>query len=268
MIPILHEESQFLVVNKPAGLLTQAVQGVESLQSRLVDQLRTRDKHQGNPFIGVPHRLDRPTSGVVLIAKNQRVLSRFGSQFHNRLVQKFYLAWVEGIWDSPFDLWRDFLRKIDGQPQAEIVSEGTSGGRLAEMEVRTIINEQSQSLLVVRILTGRMHQIRLQLASRGLPVVGDVQYGSRYRFVPSGDGQEFQLGGSENGSPPDRLSPQALHALRLEFRHPKSAILMGLSAPLPAHWQLANPAIKLAAERLYQQSLIASRKPLTLASFE
>jgi 23S rRNA pseudouridine1911/1915/1917 synthase len=268
MIPILHEEPQFLVVNKPAGLLTQAVPGVDSLQTKLVEQLRVRDQHTGNPFVGVPHRLDRATSGVVLIARNQRVLSRFGAQFQNRLVQKFYLAWVEGRWEGRFDVWRDFLRKIDGQPQAEIVSEGTEGGLLAEMEVRSIVSDHRQSLLAVRIMTGRMHQIRLQLASRGLPIVGDLLYGSRRCFALTSDASRFQLVDAGASCLPSREAPQALHALRLEFRHPKSAVLMGMSAPPPEYWSLADQTISSAVQRLYQLSCQTKQDSMTLQCFQ
>lgn len=267
MIPVIYEERHFLLVNKPAGLLTQAVPGVDSLQTRLVEQLRVRDQHSGNPFVGIPHRLDRATSGVVLIARNQRALSRFGAQFQNRIVQKFYIAWVEGAWEGKAAVCRDFLRKVDDQPRVEVVPEGTEGGRLAEMEVKSILSGSNQSLLVVQLMTGRMHQIRVQLASRGLPIVGDIQYGSGYRFAPADSPEGFQLIASNQTQPVPRESPLGLHALRLEFRHPKSVVLMGGSAPPPRYWQLADPDIALAAQRLYKLSSQFGKSSMNLSTF-
>lgn len=228
-----------MLVSKPAGLLTQAVEGIESLQTRLTEQLKARDSHPGQPFIGLPHRLDRGTSGVVLIARNQRALKRFGDQFHHRLVQKFYLAWIEGELSAGEKLWSDYVRKVDDQPLAEIVSMETPGAKLAQMQVQPIAIYQGQSLALIRLLTGRMHQIRLQFSSRGLPVVGDELYGSTLRL---GDQEDV------------RLRPQGLHALRLEFRHPQTAVAMSATAALPEYWH-KNEVILGAAQTLAQQSL-------------
>lgn len=227
-----------MLVNKPAGLLTQAVDGIDSLQTLLAAQLKIRDQHPGQPFIGLPHRLDRATSGVVLIAKNQRSLGRFGDQFHHRLVQKFYLAWVEGELDDAECQWSDYVRKVDDQPLAEIVSAETPGGKLAEMQVQRIASHAGQSLALVKLLTGRMHQIRIQFASRGLPVVGDEQYGSTIRLSDAED---------------IRRRPQGLHALRLEFRHPQTAVATSATAPIPEYWQ-KNLGIFAACEKLASQS--------------
>jgi 23S rRNA pseudouridine1911/1915/1917 synthase len=267
MIPILYEESHFLLVNKPAGLLTQAVPGVDSLQTTLVEQLKIRDQHAGKPFVGMPHRLDRATSGVLLIARNQRALSRFGSQFQNRLVQKFYVAWVEGRWDFPKAPWKDYIRKIDGQALAEIVPEGTEGGRLAEMEVRSIASDEGHHLLLVRLMTGRMHQIRLQLASRGLPIIGDRQYGSRYQFVPE-KSNEFRLGIDKESTEVCREAPHGLHALRLEFRHPKTAIFMAESAPFPDYWESASQPLRSAMKAIHWLSCQNHQQPWCLDSLQ
>ncbi|RMF41898.1 MAG: RNA pseudouridine synthase, partial [Planctomycetota bacterium] len=88
MIPILMEEPHFLVVDKPAGWLCQAPAGVPSLQRELVSQLKIRDEHPGQPFIGLPHRLDRSTTGTLLIAPNHRALKRFNAQFQSRKIGK------------------------------------------------------------------------------------------------------------------------------------------------------------------------------------
>jgi 23S rRNA pseudouridine1911/1915/1917 synthase len=195
-----------MVVNKPAGLLTQAVEGIQSLHNQLVEQLKQRDQHPGQPFIGLPHRLDRGTSGVVLIAKNQRALRRFGDQFHHRLIQKYYLAWVHGELPPGNALWSDYVRKIEDQPQAEIVEETTPAAKLAQMEIQPVVLAQGQSLVLVRLLTG------------------DELYGSSQALSDSED---------------IRLRPLGLHALRLEFRHPQSAVPLAVNAPVPDYWNVS-----------------------------
>lgn len=223
MISILYEESHFLVASKPAGILTQAVPGIDSMQVRLVEQLRVRDQHAGRPFVGLPHRLDRGTSGAILIARNQRALKRFCAQFQHRSVQKFYVAWVHGKIDQNFQFCRDFLRKIDNQAQAEIVTADTPGAKLAELQVRSICCLESHSLVLIQLFTGRMHQIRIQLGSRGFPIIGDSLYGSSTKIA------------SEN---------HALHALRLEFRHPTTAKQLAVTAPFPEEWSQAPSEIQ------------------------
>lgn len=237
LIPIIYEEPHFLLVNKPAGLLTQAVAGIDSLQTLLTQQIKQRDSHSGTPFIGLPHRLDRGTSGVILIARNQRALGRFGDQFHHRLVQKFYLAWIEGELPT-VDKWSDWIRKVPDQPRAEIVTESDSEAKLAEMLVQPICQSEGQGLVLVKLLTGRMHQIRLQFASRGMPVVGDSLYGAETLLSEDAD---------------ERLRPHGLHSLRLEFRHPQSALQLSATAPVPEYWKV-NGTLFDAVERLTEMS--------------
>ena len=222
LIPIVIEEPQFLVVNKPAGLLTQAVPGIESLSTKLAAQLKERDNHPGNPFVGLPHRLDRGTSGVVVIAKNQRALRRLGDQFHHRLVQKFYLAWVEGQLEQTTANWSDYLRKVPDEPRAELVAADCPEAKLAELRVLRLAVAGEQSLALVQLLTGRMHQIRLQFASRVHCVIGDQLYGSSVAL---------------SDHPDSRLHPLGLHAFRIEFRHPQTARPIAASAFLPEYWQ-------------------------------
>jgi RluA family pseudouridine synthase len=221
LLSILHEEPQFLLVNKPAGLLTQAVAGVPSLQSELAQQLKVRDNHPGNPFVGLPHRLDRATSGLLLVARNQRALKRLGDQFHHRLVQKYYLACVEG--DFPFEPqpMNDYIRKVDQQPMAELVPSEADGGKQASLIARAVVRQDNQSLVLTQLLTGRMHQIRLQFSSRGFPVIGDELYGSVRMLANPID---------------PRQRPHALHALRLEFRHPQTARPLAFTATPPDTW--------------------------------
>lgn len=242
MIPILYEEPHFLLVNKPAGLLTQAVVDVDCLQKQLVQQIKLRDGHSGQPFIGLPHRLDRGTSGVLLVAKNQRALRRFGDQFHHRLVQKYYVAWFSGDLPGGVQHWQDWIRKVDQEARAEVVTSETPGARLAEMRIRKLAASEKGCLALIQILTGRMHQIRLQLASRNRSLIGDVLYGSQTSLVHTSPESD------------SRQAPLALHALRLEYRHPQSAIQLTASAPLPEYFSETCRVISKACRDIYRFS--------------
>lgn len=227
MIPILSEHPHYLLVAKPAGLFTQAAAGVPSLVEELTEQLRERDQHPGKPFLGLPHRMDRGTSGILLLARNQRALKRLNQQFQARSVVKLYLALVSGHIATPTGTYSDFLRKIEDQPKAEICNEEDQGGREARLHFRTLATSGHSTLVLVQLLTGRMHQIRLQFASRGHSVLGDSLYLDASRSA-------------ERTSPEDRFG---LHALRLEFRHPQTAQPVVGTASLPPHWEALCPEL-------------------------
>ncbi len=233
MLEILLEEPHFLVVNKPAGLFSQSPPGIENVQDALTEQLAKRDEHPGRPFIGLPHRLDRGTSGAMLIARNQRALKRFGEQFHSRKVAKHYLAVVEGEMSGPAQRLADHMRKIPEKPLAEIVDAQHPEAKLAELIAEPLASADGLTLVRVELLTGRMHQIRLQFASRGFPVFGDWSYGSQHTFGP--------------------LDPEgwrqcfALHCEHLGFRHPQTALAMDVYAPVPDSWQSFPLALTNAA---------------------
>ena len=224
-IRILHEEPHFMVIDKPVGLFTQAAPGIESVHTRLTSQLKVRDQHTGTPFIGLPHRLDRGTSGVLLIAKNQRALSRFGDQFHSRKIGKYYFAAVVGELQAEPVEWSDYIRKVTDQPIAEICDESAEGAKLAQLTARSLATAGGVSLLLIKLHTGRMHQIRIQAASRGLKILGDTTYGGPDFF----DIDDDLEGDAE-------LASMALHALRLEIRHPQTAKQMAFTAAPPPSW--------------------------------
>lgn len=235
MIEILVDDPWFLVINKPVDLLTQAISGIPNVQSRLVEQLAPT--MPSTPFIGIPHRLDRMTSGVVVVARNQRSLSRLCAQFASRKVTKDYLAWVQGDIESEGKCI-DWMRKVPDVARAELVSQDVEGAREARLSYRKLamIPEQPSnpftvssrqpsgpiSLVCIRLETGRMHQIRLQFSSRGHPILGDRQYGSSHSW---GD-----------PSRATREPPIALHAARLQFFHPKSGEKMTVHAPPPEEY--------------------------------
>jgi 23S rRNA pseudouridine1911/1915/1917 synthase len=231
-IPVLLNDSFFAVIDKPAGLFSQAAQGIESVETVLREQWKSPDSPTV-PFVGLPHRLDRGTSGAMLIARNQRALQRLGEQFHSRKVHKRYLAAVRGVPNEASGTWLDFVRKIPDRPVAEITTADIEGAKNAELDYRCLASSGGISLLDIELKTGRMHQIRIQAASRGLVVIGDWCYGDQQQW-----GKVNELG--------ERCS-LALHAAVIQFRHPQNAKSVQVSAPLPELWETELPADIIAA---------------------
>lgn len=235
---IVFEHPWFLVVNKPTDLLTQAVEGIPSVQTTLVSQLISNQPTGPTPFIGIPHRLDRVTTGVMVVARNQRALRRLSEQFAARRVRKKYHAIVETT-DEIRTLecgerqlrWVDYLRKIPDESRGEICDSSVDGAREAVLSFRRLGNQhlcnrtEGFSLVEIELETGRMHQIRLQFASRGAPVVGDSLYGSHVHWIEG----EF------------RQPPIALHARSLEFFHPQTAEKLFFEADYPEFWPTSGP---------------------------
>ena len=220
---ILLEDNHCLAVVKPAGLLTQGVPaGIPTLEATVKAYLREKYSKPGNVYLGIPHRLDRPVSGVVLFARNSKAAGRLAEQFQTRQVKKIYWALVEGIVETVDGIWEDWLRKLPEQARAEIVLENGPDARLARSRYRRLLNGPDWSLLEIEPETGRMHQIRLQCASRGWPILGDALYGSTRAFGPPAE------------LPRDRII--ALHSRSLSFLHPLSYQPVTLTAPLPETW--------------------------------
>lgn len=222
-VDIIFEEGPCFVLNKPPGLLTQAPPGIDSLEFRFKALLRRRlDRQEGKIYLGLPHRLDRPVSGAILFARHVRAARRLSEQFEARTVRKVYWALIEGDPPESSGTWRDFLRKIPGQAQAEQVDPAHPDAREAVLHYNRLGSTPLGSWLEIELETGRMHQIRIQAAARGLPIVGDALYGARQSFgEPHAD---------------DRLRAIALHGRRLEFRHPMHHEPRQVEAPLPRAW--------------------------------
>jgi 23S rRNA pseudouridine1911/1915/1917 synthase len=232
LLEILCEDGPVLAVNKPAGLLTLgAVPGVPTLERQVKQFLKEKYTKPGNVYLGIPHRLDRPVSGVVVFSRNSKAAARLAEQFRDRQVKKLYSALVESVPDPPEGELVDWLLKSPDRASVEIVPPETPGAREARLRYRiipksAIRNPQSAfqgMLLEIELLTGRTHQIRVQLAARGWPVVGDFQYGAT-----------TSLGAMRHVDPRDE--PIALHARSLTILHPIRYEHLTIAAPLPANW--------------------------------
>ena len=208
---------------KPSGLPTQAPAGIDSLEVQVKGFIKGRDQKPGGVYLAIIHRLDRPVSGVVLLAKHVRAARRISEQFEARQVQKTYWGLVSGVIDPAKGTWTDTMRKIPDVPQAELVAADHPGAQLAVLHYRTLGRTEHGSWLEIGLETGRMHQIRLQCASRGHPVIGDAQYGSQVPF-----GQQYD---------DHRLRAIALHARSIRFRHPMNREWLNVVAPSPSDWQ-------------------------------
>jgi 23S rRNA pseudouridine1911/1915/1917 synthase len=223
---VLFEDNHCLALAKPGGLLTQGLPvGLPTLWAWARDYIRAKYNKSGNVYLGVPHRLDRPVSGVVIFAKSSKAAARLAEQFRDRQVTKVYWALVDGAVSPGTGVWDDWLHKIQDEARAEIVAEGSPDARRAETAYRVIEVRENATLLEMTPHTGRMHQLRIQSASRGWPIVGDALYGSKTTFGPPGE------------LPRDRLI--ALHARSLTFLHPISYEPQTVDAPLPDYWNLA-----------------------------
>ncbi len=173
-IEVLWDGEVAVVVDKPAGLSTQAPPLADSLEQRLRAQLQGRAK-----YLAFPHRLDRPVGGVILVALRKRAARLLSEQFMARKIEKRYLAQLAGRLLQKEAIWIDHLRKIPDQAKVEIVGEPDEQARLAETYVEVMSYDEIEDRTWVKLspVTGRMHQLRIQSASRGFPIVGDLLYG-------------------------------------------------------------------------------------------
>lgn len=224
-LEILYEDGPLLVVNKSAGLLTQAPRGIDSLEIHVAEHYRQRDGKAAEDkiYVGLVHRLDRPVSGAIAFTRHVRAARKLAKQFQDRTVSKTYWACVAGNVAEDEGTWTDYLHKRHGMAQAEVVTEDHPAAKHAVLHYRARHRADGWTWLEIELETGRTHQIRIQAASRGHAVIGDSQYGSEVAFGPP----ELDL----------RDRPIALHARELGFLHPMTEETMQLTAPLSESWR-------------------------------
>lgn len=207
---ILFEDNHLIAINKRAG---QLVQGDKTGDACLADEikafLKVKYNKPGNVFCGVIHRLDRPTSGVVIFAKTSKALERMNAQFREKLTDKSYVALVHGKLSNKESLVHE-LRKNEQKNKSFVVDPGK--GKEARLSYNPIKIFDSYTLIEVNLETGRHHQIRCQLAHIGHPLRGDLKYGAKRS--------------NEDGS-------ICLHSAKLLFTHPITKESMCIAAELP-----------------------------------
>jgi 23S rRNA pseudouridine1911/1915/1917 synthase len=217
-LDILYEDNHLLVINKPAGLATQGVaEGTASVLTRAKEYLKCKYNKPGNVFLGVVSRLDSTVSGALVLARTSKAADRLTKQFQSQQVEKVYWALVERPPHPAESELSHWLLKNDRQRRMDVVRPRSRGAQHARLSYRTLSREPSGTLVEVRLLTGRKHQIRLQLATIHCPILGDRKYGSRQPFVTDGI---------------------ALHCVRLAFEHPTTKQRLEFAAPPPQSWGL------------------------------
>lgn len=213
---ILYEDKYLLAVNKPAGLVVQGAKSPEdSLLNRMRDFIKKRDQKPGQVFLAVVHRLDKPVSGVVLIARRSKGAAKIFQLFQEDKVEKVYLAKVEGTFKEDFGIWWDNLFYEDSQRKTLVSDSVTPFTKRAITFYQRLRAGDKESLVLLYPVTGRKHQLRAVLAKRGFPVIGDRLYGSKRRPV---------------------RGAILLHALRLALPHPHTQDFLEIYAPIPPYF--------------------------------
>lgn len=216
-LKILHEDKHLIAVYKPPGMLTQGDStGDPDMLSETRKYLRVKSRSSG--FAGMVHRLDRPASGVLVFAADSKTAAKLSEQFKEHSIRKFYLAVVHGD-PGPEGILKDRLEK---RPRAHksVVTE-TNKGKPSQLIYRTLEVRKSRSLVLVQLITGRSHQIRVQFSSRGFPIVGDRKYGSREVLRNPG--------------------MIALCAYQIVFKHPGTGRNISIRSIRPNHWPWYAP---------------------------
>ncbi len=219
---VLFEDHHLIVVNKPAPLLTQAPPAVPSLEGLVKAYIKEKHQKPAGVYLGVPHRLDRAVSGVVCFARNTKAAQRVHAQFAEHTTKKVYWAVVEGEVAPDAEVWSDWLVKKADVAETVVGQEGEPGAKLATLGYKVLKRVAGGTVLELSPLTGRMHQLRVQCASRGHPVFGDEKYGSRVAFGPPAE------------LPRERVI--ALHARQLTLTHPFTKEEVTWVAEVPAYW--------------------------------
>ncbi len=210
---IIFEDNHLLIINKKAGQLVQGDKtGDLSLLDLIKNFIKKRDQKPGNVFLGLVHRIDRPTSGLVIYAKTSKALSRLTQMVKNREIKKTYWAVVPKTEIPQSQRLINYLQKNEKNNKSTVFPKATEGAKEAVLNYEIMKVLENFQLLEVDLETGRHHQIRAQLAKIGIPIKGDLKYGSA-RSNPDGGIH--------------------LHARQLEFIHPVTKENIKITAPVP-----------------------------------
>ena len=223
-IQVLFEDNHLLVLNKPAEIATMgALPGEPTAVAWSAEYLKRRYNKPGNVFVGVVSRLDSFVTGVLVLARTSKAASRLTEQFRDRQTSKLYYACVEGhVHEATWKTISCHIAKNDAAHRMVIVPPTTRDAQPASLQFRTLASTANRSLLEINLLTGRKHQIRLQLSDIGHPILGDNKYNATTKF-PRGI---------------------ALHSHQLTIEHPTLRTPMTFTAPLPATWRTLPPELR------------------------
>ena len=229
---VLYEDNHIIAVNKTCN---EIVQGDKTGDTPLSETVKAyiKDKYNkpGEVFLGVTHRLDRPTSGVVLFARTSKALTRLNEMFKSHeQIKKTYWAIVQGCPTVPEARLENWLVRNEAQNKSYIAKPGAKEAKQAILSYKTLVKGEHYTLLEVNLETGRHHQIRCQLAAIGCPIKGDLKYGAK-RSNPDGG--------------------ICLHARKIEFIHPVKKENICIIAPVPddALWRALTTPLQLSPQR-------------------
>jgi len=221
-LQVLYEDNHIIIVNKRAGDIVQGDKtGDKPLSEVVKEYLKDKYNKPGNVYLGVTHRLDRPTTGIVVFAKTSKALPRLNKLFSDKKVYKIYWAVVKQIPEKSKDTLINLLKKNPKNNKSTAYNNEVTDSKKAILHYKVIKTLNNYHLLEVNLETGRHHQIRCQLASIGSPIKGDLKYG----FGRSNKDASIHL-----------------HSRKIEFIHPVSKELISIEAPTPQDpiWDACN----------------------------
>lgn len=218
-LKILFEDNHLLVVVKPQGIAVQKndTASTDDFQSILKDYLKKKYNKPGNVFLGIVHRLDQPVGGVMVFAKTSKAASRLSEQIRQNIWKKCYLAVVDGVPEQKRAVLEDYLVKNEATNDVYVSKKSNPKAKFARLSYETLKSKNGRTLLKITLETGRSHQIRVQLSSRGFSIVNDHKYNKN----------------AKTGS------DIALWAYSLEIEHPVTKEKLVFSEKMPESIQLA-----------------------------
>lgn len=213
-LSILYEDEDILVCHKPAGV---AVQTKRLGQADMESLLKNYRVEKGEtPYVGVVHRLDQPVEGIMVFAKTKEAAAALSRQIAAKLADKYYYAMVDGVPERKRGTLEDYLLRDGRTNTSAVVTRGTPEAKRAELSYEVVEQKEGCAVLRIRLETGRHHQIRVQLAHAGMPIVGDRKYNFKENMTPSEGGLR-------------------LCSYRIGFRHPKSHKNLTFEIDKPYH---------------------------------
>lgn len=221
-LEVLFEDNHLIVINKRVGDIVQGDKtGDKPLSEVVKEYIAEKYNKPGKVFLGVAHRLDRPTSGIVIFAKTSKALERLNKMFREKSIEKTYWALVEGRPDDSERTLMHYLKKNPKNNKSSAFSKESADTKKAILHFKTLLNLDRYTLLEINLETGRHHQIRCQLSVTGHPIKGDLKYGSK---------RSNKDGGIH------------LHAAKIRFIHPvkKEELIIKASAPEDELWKLSQ----------------------------